>query len=265
MKKIANFTQTYKVIPQYISGADGKDREYLFDFQIRDKATVYLKSKLDFHNISFHNYDEESALKILDKVKTVLPETTGFYYNNMTYAMSFLTHLKILKQDYDITDIFWLQDDDFVVYNSLEDLDMLIEYYKNDPSLVNISFHNYKANLDLHNGSESINIPGEKVSHHLVLYRTTCTDFYKLNGHPLPSGACLCSIDILISILESFNENLNTTDAYQVEGLMGSIGLSRNLQRCILNIPIIRAYNITGMGGSLASSEMYLQELQKKL
>ena len=42
---------------------------------------------------------------------------------------------------------------------------------------------------------------------------------------------------------------------------MGLFGLRENVQRCSLNIPFLKAYNITGMGGSLAGADKNREEL----
>jgi hypothetical protein len=55
-----------------------------------------------------------------------------------------------------------------------------------------------------------------------------------------------------------------TTNAYHVEDIMCHTGLMHNFQRCVLNVPLLGVYNITGMGGSLGHAEFYLDELNKK-
>lgn len=267
MKKIANFTQTYKSIPEYTWGTDHKDREYLFDYLVKDKTNLWFRSKLDLHNISFHNYDTESAKKILDKVSTHIPNTKGFIYNKMTYAQSFQKHLEILKNDHGITDIFWIQDDEFFVYNYLSDLENFLNYYRNDPSLTNVQL-GLSSHILLNKNKTISDAEGEIITDSLVLYRTTCQDFNTFNPEQpcaFTSGACICSIDLLLEILSAFGDHIYTKNAYDVEGLMGMIGLKNNLQRCSLNIPFLRAYNITGMGGSLDKADKYREELNTRL
>lgn len=267
MKKIANFTQTYKNNTDYTWGADFEDREYLFDYLIKDKTSLWLRSKLDFHNISFHNYDKEGAKKILDKVSAYLPDTKGFIYNKMTYAQSFKTHLEILKNEHGITDIFWIQDDEFFIYNHLSDIEELLNYYRNDPTLINVQF-GVSSGVMLNKNKTLTDSEGEIVNDSLILHRTTCNDFNNFwPGQPcaFPSGACICSIDLLLQILSEFGDHLYTKNAYDVEGLMGMIGLKHNLQRCSLNIPLLKAYNITGMGGSLAGADKNREELNIRL
>lgn len=268
MKKIANFTQTYRTIPEYTWGADSENREFLFDFLLKDKVNIWFRSKLDFHNISFHNYETEDAKKIVQKVQTVLPDTAGFVYNNMTYAQSFFEHLKILKYEHQITDVCWIQDDEFFIYSNLADIEDFIKYYRNDSTLTNVVLGTGKSVLDYTLSRQNMTTAdtnGEHITDTLILYRTNCTDFFNFDKHPFGSGACICNIDILLDIFENFGDHIKTNNAYHVEEYMGTIGLQKNLQRCILNVPFIKPYNIVGMGGSLGSAEKNLQDLNTRL
>jgi hypothetical protein len=188
----------------------------------------------------------------------------GFIYNNMTYPESFLNHLNNLKE-LGMTDIFWIQDDEYFIYNSLEDIEALIDYYKNDPSIVNIQLGLSSSILVNKNGSFS-EPKGELITDHLILHRTTCKDFSKFDKlHPFPSGACLINIDLLIKIFNNFNQHIKNKNAYDVESLMGILGEKFNVQRCSLNIPFLKAYNMSGMGGSLGKAEKYKKELNLRL
>lgn len=263
MKKIGNFSQTYQFLPQFTEGSDGRDREYLIDFLIRDNIQVWLRNNLDLHTFSFHNYDKNSAKSILSKIKKHIPNTEGICYNNMTYGLSFLKHLEFL-QSKGITDVLWIQDDEFTTHVNLDDYKDFLKFYKSRPDINHVSLSVEKSRLSLGIGGPSSDDIGEKINDNITIYKTNCNDFFNFDKHAFPSGAVICDINILLNVFRSVPAITTTTNAYHVEDIMCHIGHINNFQRCTLNIPLLGVYNITGMGGSLGHAEFYLDELNKK-
>ena len=263
MKKIGNFSQTYQFLPEFTEGSDGRDREYLIDFLLKDDIQIWLRSNLDLHTFSFHNYNIDSARSIISRIKERIPNTRGLCYNNMTYGLSFLKHLEFL-QSRGITDVMWIQDDEFTTHTNLDDYKDFLEFYKSRPDINHVSLSVHKERL-----SQGINGPsnddiGEKINDNLTIYKTNCNDFFNFDRHAFPSGAVICDIGILLNVFRSMPSITTTTNAYHVEDIMCHTGLMHNFQRCVLNVPLLGVYNITGMGGSLGHAEFYLDELNKK-
>lgn len=255
MKKIANFTQTYRTLPQFTSGTDGENREFLIDYQLRDKTGLWWRKNLDLHTFSFHNCDERAAKRLGQKILNVLPNTEIFCYNNMTYGETFRRHLTYLKEQ-GITDILWIQDDEFTIFNDIMYLKAFLDFYKRREDIKCVCLSISKQALKFSTADDI----GEQIDNSLFIYKTKCEDFHKFDNHAFPMGNCLCDIDILLSFIENEDE-LKATDNYTYEHICCRKGLIQDLQRCILNIPFFKAYNIVGMGGSLGHSNPLFKEL----
>ena len=257
MKKIANFTQTYHALPQFTSGTDGENREFLIDYQLRDKTALWWRKNIDLHTFSFHNWDERAAKRVGQKILNVLPDTKLFCYNNMTYGETFCRHLTYLKEQ-GITDVLWVQDDEFTIFNDHMYLKMFLDFYKIRDDIkcvcLNVSKQAFKF--------QTADDVGEQLDTNLFVYKTKCDDFHKFDSHAFPMGNCLCDIDILLSFIK--NEELKVTDNYTYEHIFCQKGLAQNLQRCILNIPFFKAYNIIGMGGSIGYAAPLFKELVER-
>lgn len=263
MKKIGNFTQTYQVNPLYTWGSDGRDREFLLDFLERDKNQLWLRKNIDLHTYTFHNYDIERAKEIGKRLKSLIPSTKCMCYNNVTYGKSFLLHLNYLKSQ-GITDVLWIQDDEFTVHSNINDFKDFLNFYKKRPDINHVSLSVHKDRLT-NNGEMLItDNKGEYINDNLIIYKTNCQDYFNFDKHAFPSGAVICDINMLLEAFNQMPEITNTTNAYQVEDILCSTGYSRNFQRCTLNTPLFGVFNITGMGGSLGHAEFYLEELNKK-
>jgi len=255
MKKIANFTQTYRAIPEFTWGTDGENREFLIDYQLRDKTGLWWRKNINLHTFSFHNWDERAAKRAGKKILNVLPDTKLFCYNNMTYGETFYRHLTYLKEQ-GITDILWIQDDEFTIFSDISCIKDFLNFYKNREDLKCVALGASKQIFDFKTSDDI----GEKINSNLVLYKTTCKDYHQLDNHAFPMGTCLCDIDILLGVLED-KQSRDCIDNYQYERMFCHKGLTHNLQRCTLNIPFFKPYNVVGMGGSLGNASTYNNDL----
>ena len=182
MKRIGNFSQTYQCIPEYTFGSDGRDREYLIDFLIKDEIQIWLRNNIDLHTFSFHNYDIEKARNIIAKIKNYIPDTKGVIYNNMTYGLSFKKHLEYLQSN-GVTDVLWIQDDEFTTHIDLNDFKDFLNFYKNRSDINHVCLSVHKERL-----SKGINGPcaddvGEKINDNLIIYKTNCNDFLNFDRY----------------------------------------------------------------------------------
>jgi hypothetical protein len=262
MKKIANFSQTYKALKQFTWGATGHDREYLIDFFIKDVNAIKLRKLLDLHTFTFHNYTKEEALNICKKISSVIPTNFISYYN-CTYGYSFLKHIEFLKSQ-GITDILWIQDDEFCIHDNFDDIKDILEFYKqrNDIKCINLTLPKYT--LDKDGTVSTTDDVGEDINSNIRIYKTTSRDMNAYDKHGFSSGGLLCDIDIIYNMLTDNINLIHTTNAYEIERYMCNYGVHHNIQRCVLSLPIIGVFNITGMGGSLTYAEENLTFLNKK-
>ena len=262
MKKIANFSQTYKVIEQFTWGATGHDREYLIDFLIKDTNTINLRKLLDLHTFNFHNYRPEETLSIRNKINSVIPTTFSAFYN-CTYGYSFLKHIEFLKEQ-GITDILWIQDDEFCIHDNFEDIKNIFEFYKQRDDIKSLCLRLAKSTLDKNGTVITTDDIGEDINSNIKIYKTTSQDSDTYDRHGFPSGGLLCDINIIYNMLTCNKHIIQTTNAYELERYMCKYGIQNNIQRCVLSQPIIKVFNITGMGGSIGGSEENLNFLNKK-
>lgn len=193
MKKIANITQTYQTNAQFATGTDGKDREFLIDFLIKDKSQLKLREKLDLHTFTFHNYDEQKAKIIFNKIKKVLPNTKSLIYNNMTLGNSLKLHLQFLKER-EITDVLWIQDDEFSLVDEQDLLDFF-DFYKNEKQIENVALARDCKYINDCEQKEKI-----KINENLFLYKTECKHFEESKNYAMDFSTFMCSIDFLIDV-----------------------------------------------------------------
>jgi hypothetical protein len=256
MKKIGNFTQTYQANYMFSSGVDGKDREFLIDYMLKDKCQVELRSFLDIHTYTFHNYDEAKAKNIAHKIKAVIPSTRCILYNNMTLGQSILSHLQFLKSQ-SITDVLWIQDDEYFVGECRKDLLDFFAFYKIEKNIKNVSLCYKKDDLTKSSITDYIT-----VNKNLNLFKTSVIDFIDSGKYAMDFSAFICDIDILLNIFEEID--LSSLDAYKLEGDFSGKAQSNNVPRYVLNKPLFKTYNVVGMPPSLGQADQNLLELKKK-
>jgi hypothetical protein len=261
MKKIANFTQTYKVIQEFTWGADGVDREYLIDFMIKDENQIKLRKLLDLHTFNFHNYKKEETNSIRKKITSKIP-TVYNLYSNCTYGYSFIKHIEYLKSE-GITDILWIQDDEFCIHDNFDDIKDIFEFYKSREDIKCICLRLPKSDIDKVLSATSDDI-GEDINNNIKIFKTNSQDINTYDRHGFPSGGLLCDIDIIYSMLISTDGLSSTTNAYNLERIMCDYGTAHKIQRCVLSHPIIKVFNISGMGGSLGDAQECLETLNAK-
>lgn len=254
MRRIANFSQTYQVNSLFSSGSDGRDREFLIDFLLKDDNQLHLRSLLDLHTFTFHNYDEQKARSISKKIKNKLPNTRCNLYNNMTLGTAILSHLQFLLSN-KITDVLWIQDDEFSVESSQALLDFY-NFYKNNEYVKNVSLCYKYSDLN------SPEVESLKISDELTIYKTCSTDFADSKKYAMDFSAFICDIQILYN---AFTEiDISTLDAYKLEGDFTGFIQNNNTPRFVLNKPLFKTYNVVGMVHSLGQADTNFKELQNK-
>jgi hypothetical protein len=262
MKKIASFTQTYRSSSEYSWGTDCKDRTYLLDWLVKDENANYLRNNLDLHVYSFHNCDVSYAKDQIKKLKATFPDIKGVCYNNMTFGRSVCEHLMYLKSQ-GVTDVLWINDDEFSVHNNIQDYKDFLNFYRSRPDINHVYLRNdIKTLVDkIQNTADDV---GEQINENLRIFKTTCHDYVRFDNHALPSGGLICDIEILLQCAFANPVFLTTMDAYMIDSLMGVVAQKLNFQRCTLNITLLQAFNITGMGGSIGNGQQYLDELNQR-
>lgn len=260
MKKIANFTQTYQAVDHWSLGSDGKDRSFLIEYLLKNEDQIKIRKLFDMHMYTFHNVNVEKSKILANKIKQQLPNTTFFLYKNMTFSETIRRQLDFLESK-GITDLIWIQDDDFFTgdYNSFV---KVFDFYKNnDVKHINLGIYcekNFtKANKDKY---EKINIDKD-----LFLYKTTAANFRENNLFGMDNSPFICSIQYLRSKIytdEVFNANY--FNAYDLEGHININGTKNNIERCIVNKVFFEPHNIVGMGGSLGGAVQALENLERR-
>lgn len=254
MRRIANFSQTYQVNRLFSSGSDGKDREFLIDFLFKDLNQLQLRSFLDLHTFTFHNYNEQKARIISKRIKDVLPGTKCNLYNNMTLGNAIFSHLNFLLQN-NITDVLWIQDDEFSI-ESFQNLLDVYNFYKNNEDIKNLSLC-YKYS-DLKN----VNTETEVINKDITLYKTSSLDFANNSKYAMDFSAFICDIQILYNAFS--NIDISTLDAYKLEGDFTGFIQKNNTPRYVLNKPLFKTFNVVGMIHSLGQADINLKELKSK-
>lgn len=261
MKKIAIWTQTYQKDPAYATNPDGKDREFLIDYQLKDNVGVWLRNYVDMHTFTFHNYDITEAKRIGDKIKNKIPQTKMFVYNKMTYAETFYKHLTWLKSQ-GITDLLWIQDDEFTTNTNIDFYKSFIKYYKEHEDIYNCTLIATKHEINFKTNTTNDDI-GIRIQPSLFLFKTCCHDYVRYDGYAFTMGTCICKIDILLGFVELVKNQLtNIKDTYTFESLLCSYGNQNNFQRCILNVQLFKPYNIVGIPSSLNDAAIDSESLK---
>ncbi|NBP00770.1 MAG: hypothetical protein EBU90_11685 [Proteobacteria bacterium] len=260
MKKIANFTQTYQAVDQWSLGSDGKDREFLIDYFIKNKDQIEIRKMFDLHMYTFHNIDVEKSKRIATKIKSVLPHTQFLLYKNMTFSETIKRQLDLLESK-GITDLIWIQDDDFFT-GKLNDFQKIYNYYKhNEINHLNIGIYCEKNfSKDKKESYNKI-----EVDDNLFIYKTRACDFQDNNLFGMDNSPFICSIKYLREKIYT-NEvfNFNHFNAYDLEGHININGKKNNIERYIVNRVFFEPHNIVGMGGSLGNAKQALENLEKR-
>ena len=95
----------------------------------------------------------------------------------MTYGLSFLKHLEFL-QSRGITDVIWIQDDEFTTHANLDDYKDFLEFYRSRPDINHVSLSVHKERLSVGINGPSNDDIGERINDNLTIYKTNCKDFY---------------------------------------------------------------------------------------
>jgi hypothetical protein len=251
--KIASITQTYQLDNRFSTGSDGKDRSFLIDYLLKDTIQLKLRNLVDLQTFNFHNYNIDQAKDISKKIKNTIPEMKCTVYNNMTLGQSLFSHLDYLKNR-GITDILWLQDDEFSIAEERDVIDVF-NFYKNN-NLINLSLCHSALDIDIEN------INSETVSENITLYRSSVLDFVEKKKYAMDFSAFICNIEILYNAFK--NIDILTKDAYRLEGEFSSFIGSFDFPRCVLNKPLFKTFNVVGMIPSLGCSEQNYDTLQKR-
>lgn len=251
--KIASVTQTYQLDTRFSSGSDGKDRSFLIDYLLKDTPQLRMRSLVDLQTYNFHNYNIDEAKNISLKIKNIIPDIKCTVYNNMTLGQSIFSHIDFLKTK-GITDILWIQDDEFSIASESDLIDAL-KFYRNS-NLVNLSLCNSIKDID------DFNVDSETISENLSLYRSSVLDFTNKKKYAMEFSAFICNIDIL---REAFlNIDIMTLDAYKLEGDFSTFISSTMIPRCVFNYPLFKTFNVVGMIHSLTEADKNYEILQKR-
>lgn len=251
--KLASFTQTYQFDLRFSSGTDGRDRSFLLDFLLKDKAQLRMRNLVDLQTYNFHNYNIDEAKELSKKIKSVIPDMKCTVYNNMTLGQSFFAHLDFLRIK-GVTDVLWIQDDEFSISNEEDLIDALLYYKKNN--LINLSLCRCEKDIDVEN------INSEIISNELTLYRSSVIDFTEKKKYAMDFSAFLCNLDLLYNAFK--NIDITTKDAYKLEGDFSSFMANFDFPRCVLNKSLFKTYNIVGMIHSLGDADKNYDILQKR-
>lgn len=251
--KIASVTQTYQYDHRFISGVDGKDRSFLIDYILKDSPQIKLRNLVDLQTFNFHNYNIEQAKILSKKIKNTLPYIKCTVYNNMTLGQSIFSHLDFLISK-GITDILWLQDDEFSIADENSIIDAF-NYYKSN-KLINLSLCCNSNDIDV----ENINC--EEISKDLHVYRSSTIDFTHKKRHGMDFNAFICNLDLIYNAFK--NIDTSTLDAYKLEGDFSTFMSNLMIPRCVLNKSLFKTFNVVGMLHSLGDADKNYDVLQKR-
>lgn len=257
MKLIGNFTQTYTGSPEWTPGSDCKNRDFLIDAFCNDKNKINCYELLDYQTFSFHNMDLSHAQVLNNKIKTVLPKIKGVCYNDTTLGSCILTHLQMLKQQ-GMTDLLWIQDDEFFTHANFEDFRYFLEFYKSSPDIKNVSLLYPRSEFSVLESNDVRTIPNTN----LELSCFFPDDLKKVRSYSMDFTAFICNIDYFLANM--FDPKFTTIrDAYQLEGAVLHKSASNNVERRFLNVKFFDSFNIVGMGGSTGQASERLDTLKQ--
>lgn len=259
MKKIGIITQTYDRKDDWSPGSDGKDRSFLINWMLKDSNQLDIRKNVDCHLFTFHNVETDKAKRIANKIKAAIPSTSSFIYNDITFSETILRNFNHLKEK-GITDLLWIQDDDFVDELNYKNLLKVIEFYKNNSDVLHIALQNNFESL------VNKKLTSIKINDDVVLYKSHATDFedgYKKFG--MDNGPFICNLDLLMNRIyspEIFSRNI--IDAYTLEHNIRFNSVKNNVPRYVTNKSFIVTKNVVGLGGSLGHADIHKKDLTEK-
>lgn len=251
--KVATLTQTYQFDPRFCSGVDGRDRSFLLNYLSKDLPQLKLRSLADLQTYNFHNYNIDDAKKISSNLKSIIPDIKCTVYNNMTLGQSLFAHIEFLKMK-DVSDVLWIQDDEFSLLNE-KDLEDIFIYYKTN-NVINLSLCRSIDDLDPYN------IDYEPINENITVFKSSVVDFTHNKKYAMDFSAFICNINVLYSALK--NIDISTKDAYKLEGDFSTFISSFGIPRYVLNKPAFKTFNIVGMVHSLGEADKNYEILQKR-
>lgn len=260
MKIIGNFTQTYKGSIEWTPGSDCKNRDFLIQAFCNDKNKIKCYSLLDYQTFSFHNLDLNHAKRLNDQLKIVLPNIRGVCYNNISFGECILKHLLFLKEQ-GVTDMLWVQDDEFFTHYSFEDFKAFLDFYKTQEDIKNVSLLYPRSDFSILESTDVRKIDNTN----LEISCFYSNELKRVKPYTMDFTAFICNIDYFLENMfdESFT---NILDAYQLEGAVLHKSYHNNVERRFLNVSFFDSFNIVGMGGSLGEADKkYLKLKEMKL
>lgn len=265
MKRLANFTQTYKGATRWSPGSDGRNRDFLVDALIHNPGKLKAIELMDMQTFSFHNMEYDHCSQLADKINTKLPKCKFLIYQEMTLGSTFVKHLNFLK-DNGITDFLWLQDDEFFTYDKFNDFKLVIDFYKENKDVNHINLLHRVVDgkqhdaYSTHTGVKPTDTI--KLSKNIFINKTHTKDILPANNYAMDFTCFICNIDYFLKNMfdTSFTSFL---DAYKLEGAVNEMSIKNNVQRYIPNVNFFESFNIVGMPPSLGRSEASLTKLRK--
>ena len=265
MKRIANFTQTYRGNSYWSPGSDGKSRDFLIEALCKNSGKINAMQLLDYQTFNFHNMDVNHSKTLAQQIKTVLPDCEFFVYENMSFGSTILKHMHHLKEK-GISDVLWVQDDEFFTHTNFKDFETLITFYKNTPEVKHINLLNrLEDNTQInayarHKGISPVD--NIQVTNNIVVHKTHARDIEPANNYVMDFSAFICDIDYFLAKMydASFIDHL---DAYRLEGAVNAKCLQNNVQRFFTNINFFESFNIVGMPPSLGNGPAALARLKE--
>lgn len=257
MKIISNFTQTYRGTPEWTPGSDCKNRDFLIDAFCKDVNKINCYNMLDYPTFSFHNFEVDEAKKLNNKLKEVVPNIKGYCYNDTTFGTSILTHLTMLKSK-GVTDMMWIQDDEFFTHNNFEDFIQFFKFYKENEDIKNVSLLYPRDEFSAITSTDITKIPNTNLE-------VSC--FYphelkKVRRYSMDFTAFICNIEYFLTNMFD-RQFCGITNAYQLEEAVLNKSAANNVERRFLNVKFFESFNIVGMGGSLCQTGETMKKLQE--
>lgn len=259
IKKIGNFTQTYCGTPEWSPGSDFKNRDFLINAFCKDINKIKCFNLLDIQTFSFHNFELQHAKTLNKKLKNVLPNILSFCYNNMTFAECIYKHLLFLKSK-GITDVLWVQDDEFFTSTNFKDFKAFIDFYKTEHSITNVNLLMPKNDNAFNKTTctQILKIPNTNLN----LYGYNTKDLSKHTQYTMNFTAFICNIDYFLKKMFDINF-LALKDVYQLEYNIALKATYNNVKRYCFDTGFFESFNIVGMLGSLGDSEKQKLKLEK--
>lgn len=258
MKVIGNFSQTYRGTHEWSPGCDGKNRDFLIDAFVKNTNKVKCYNLLDYPTFSYHNFfNQTEAAELNHKLKEVVPNIRGYVYNSMSLGSCILTHVNMLKQN-GVTDLLWIQDDEFFTHSLFEDFAEFINFYKHNNDIKHVSLLHPRSEILKGDPYAVTKIPNTN----LEITSFTSTELKKDRVYSMDFTSFICNIDYFLNNMFDVNF-VNLLDAYQLEGAVLQKSIHYNIERSFLNVNFFESFNIVGMGGSLSRSEERFEKLKE--